>query len=192
MRWFLGGLTVAMVIANPVWAQFVSKVSVSQELKRLGTACVKFVEVGPVGMPDFTKAGYKLNKQGLGGKDFFANKSLNNKKVDTSTLAKGTGLGAMVDWHNGRRNECEFSISLRTEQDRKLVLKIERDMHGLVKSMGYRQSTQKDSKGRLTHIFVKGENELVVRGSWGDGRKDRKDGYVSFTIQNRNSASRKN
>ena len=51
------------IMSSPAQAQFVSSVSVDREMKRLGQACVAYAEVGKTGMPDFSKAGYKLQKQ---------------------------------------------------------------------------------------------------------------------------------
>jgi len=192
MQKVLGVLGLVVTLANPVAAQFVTKISASQEMKRLGTACVKFVEVGPVGMPDLAKAGYKVSKQGFGGKDFFAYKSLNSKKVDEASLPKGTGLSALVDWHNGRRNSCEFSVAKRTGRVHSEALKMEAEFHKLVRSLGYKKSTLKDKKGRITHQFTKGENRLIVLGNVAFGGKDQGSGSVKFTIINKNDASRKN
>lgn len=185
-------LGVVVALSAPAHAQFVSKVSVAQEMKRLGTACIKFVEVGPGEMPDFRKSGYKLNKQGFGGKDFFANKSLHRDKVDASKLAKGAGTNAMIDWHNGQRAQCEFSIGLRMEQDNKLALKLEDDFHKLLRSKGYKKSVTQDKKGRRQVHFVKGVNKVHVSGSMGFGRRDRNMGFVKFSLWNRNSDARKN
>lgn len=193
MRKLLGVLGLVLAFANPAAAQFVTKISAAQELKRLGTACVQFVEVGPAGMPDFAKAGYKVSKQGLGGKDFFAYKSLNGKKVDQSTLPNGTGLSALVDWHNGRRNSCEFSIGARTTDANRNGLKTEADFHKLLRSRGYKKTATKDKKGRVTNQFSKGDNTLVVLTSVGFGQgKSKGSGSVKFTVINKNDASRKN
>ena len=113
------------IMSSPAQAQFVSSVSVDREMKRLGQACMAYAEVGKTGMPDFSKAGYKLQKQGLGGKKFFAYTSLSAKKVDASTLKKGTGLSGMIDWHTGQGHICFFTIGLRLEQDMRYAQKLE-------------------------------------------------------------------
>lgn len=153
---------------------------------------MKFVEVGPVGMPDFTRAGYKLNKQGFGGKDFFANVSLDSRKVETSTLPKGTGIGATVDWHMGRRHLCDFTLSLRLEQDHRYAQRVEADFHKLLRRLGYKKVSVKDKKGRVSEQFVKGVNRLYVSAKMGNGRQDRNDGFVKFHLWNLNDAARKN
>ena len=192
MTRILAGFIVVLAFAQPAQAQFVSKVSVAQEMKRLGTACIKFVEVGPGEMPDFRKSGYKLNKQGFGGKDFFANKSLHSKKTDLSKLTKGAGTNAMIDWHNGRRHQCDFSIGLRLENDQRLALKIESDFHKLLRANGYKKTVSTDKKGRKVVHFVKGVNKIHVSAKVGFGRRDPNLGSVSFGLWNRNDAARKN
>lgn len=192
MRVGLGILGMVMALANPSMAQVVSKVSVSQELKRLTTACIRYAEVGKPGMPDFTKSGYAVSKLGLGGREFFAYKNIPLKKVDLSTIKLGTGTGASIKWHIKRRHECEISVGIRRPFDARYGVKVKDDVVKVMRSLGYKKTPKKDRKGRVTDYYSKGQNEFHIYATMGSWPQYREVSSFTFKFTNQNDAARKN